>query len=181
MHSAENIVPMNNPQATYVSYITKYQSALYAYILTIHPDRNAAEDVLQETNLILWKRIDDFEMGTNFQAWAYKIAYFQTMRYLKTKKRKSWLFYNDELLDVLNEETLERFDNIMEKRDALKHCISKLKPDDAELLNIRYEHNASLAEISEITGRSEGALKQVFLRIRRTLRAGIERHLSQQS
>ena len=171
---------MANDQATYVSLITKYQSALYAYILTIHPDRNAAEDILQEANLILWKRMGDFEMGTNFQAWAYKIAYFQTMRYLKPKKRKSWLCYDDELLDILNEDTLERFDNFLDKRDALRKCISELKPDDAALLNIRYEHNASLAEISKITGRSEGALKQVFLRIRRTLKAGIEKYMSQQ-
>jgi len=128
-------------QAEYVSLITKYQSALYAYILTIHPDRNAAEDILQEANLILWQRMDSFEMGSNFQAWAYKITYFQTMRYLKTKKRKSWLSYSDELLEILSEETTDRFNNFIEKRDALRKCISELNPEDAKLLNIPHQKN----------------------------------------
>jgi len=167
-------------QAEYVGLITKHQSPLYAYILTIHPDRNAAEDILQEANMVLWRRMDDFEHGTNFQAWAFRIAYFQTMRYLKTRKRKSWLCFDDDLLDILSEDAEEQLDGFLDKRDALRKCITKLSNEDTKLLRYRYEGEHSLAEISEVSGRTEGALKQVFLRLRRSLKSCIEKALANQ-
>jgi len=42
----------------------------------------SAWDVLQETNLVLWKEQADFQPGTRFEARAYTVARFQVLAYL---------------------------------------------------------------------------------------------------
>lgn len=164
-------------QAEYVRLITKNQTALYSYILSIHPNRVAAEDILQESNLILWKRMDDLKEGASFEAWAFRIAYFQTLRYLKKQKRQSWLIFDDELAEELAIEAEERSGEFERKRQALRQCLSKLKPSDLSMLRMRYESGVTLREIGEQLERSEGALKQVYHRIRSSLKVCINYRL----
>lgn len=168
----------NHSQEEYVGLITKNQTALYTYILSIHPNRTAAEDILQETNLVLWKRIDDLNEGASFQAWAFRIAYFQTMRYLKTRKRQSWLIFDDEMTEDIAEEAEKRMSGFEDKRHALRQCMAKLRGGDLTMLRLRYEDNTTLKEIGSQLDRSEGALKQVYLRIRRTLKQCIQNRLN---
>lgn len=67
--------------------ISQHQAALLAYILTLYPDRSEAHDILQETNVVLWQKVGEFQVGTNFKAWAFRIAYLQTLAHLKRIKR----------------------------------------------------------------------------------------------
>ena len=49
----------------FVSLLTRYQQRVYLFILSLVPDRADAEDVLQETNLVLWQKFDDFTPGSD--------------------------------------------------------------------------------------------------------------------
>jgi RNA polymerase sigma-70 factor (ECF subfamily) len=69
----------NSPADT-IRQISQHQAALLAYVLTLHPDRSEAQDILQETNVVLWQKIDEFRDGTNFKAWAFRIAYHRRSR-----------------------------------------------------------------------------------------------------
>ncbi len=42
-------------------------------------NRQQAQDVMQETNLVLWCTADQFQPGTNFAAWMMKVAYYQVL------------------------------------------------------------------------------------------------------
>ena len=55
-----------------VQQIAACQDQLFAYILTLVPHRDVARDILQETNLVLWRRREEFVPGTSFVAWASK-------------------------------------------------------------------------------------------------------------
>ena len=57
-----------------VQRIATCQDRLFAYILTLVPRRDVARDILQETNLVLWRRREEFVAGTSFVAWASKVA-----------------------------------------------------------------------------------------------------------
>ena len=56
--------------------LEKIQPALYAYVGSLTGGSAGVADVVQETNLLIWEKRDDFESGTNFKAWAFRIAYF---------------------------------------------------------------------------------------------------------
>ena len=163
--------------ARYVALITEHQPAIYAYILTMCPDRTTAKDILQETNLVLWKKAAEFDLATSFKAWAFRIAYFQTLAHLKREKRKSWMILDDDLIDTVAEEAPARLDDVEERHSALRGCLGKLPANDLKILTAYYEERLKLEDIADRLGRSQGALKQVLFRVRRSLRRCIEMNL----
>ena len=154
--------------------ISQHQAALLAYILTLHPDRSEAQDILQETNVVLWQKVGEFQAGTNFKAWAFRIAYLQTLAHLKRLKRGNWLGFSSELVETLAKEAEPKLAVFEKRHAALRSCLGKLPPKDREIIRAHYESGLPLADISSRIGRSVGALKQVLFRVRRTLRLCIE-------
>ncbi|HVJ69575.1 MAG TPA: sigma factor, partial [Caulifigura sp.] len=64
-----------------VSLITWHQRRLFAYIMSLVRSPNDAEDILQEVNVVLWRKRDDFHAGTDFLAWAFRISRTQVMAF----------------------------------------------------------------------------------------------------
>jgi DNA-directed RNA polymerase specialized sigma24 family protein len=56
--------------ARYVQLLTDHQRGLFAYVVSLLGDVNESQNVLQETNMVLWRRSTDFVEGTDFGAWA---------------------------------------------------------------------------------------------------------------
>src|SRR5439155_15358209 len=88
--------------ARFVQLLTDHQRGLFAYVVSLLGDINESQNVLQETNMVLWKRSADFLEGTDFRAWARKIAYYQALAYLRLKKRDRHVF-DAELLHQLSD------------------------------------------------------------------------------
>jgi RNA polymerase sigma-70 factor, ECF subfamily len=59
----------------FVKYLTAHQRDLYTYINTLLVGDSAALDVLQDTNLDLWKRMEDYDFDRPFLPRAYGFAY----------------------------------------------------------------------------------------------------------
>lgn len=155
--------------------IEKSQNELHFYILRIYPNHGATEDILQETNSVIWSKREEFRADSNFMAWAKTIAKFQTLSYLKSRNHKSWLHFDSELVRELAYQ-VEELDALQAHREAqLRECLKSLNEKDSELVFRRYVQKQSLREISQETGRSEGGLKQAFMRIRQILRICIQR------
>jgi RNA polymerase sigma-70 factor, ECF subfamily len=165
----------------FVLLITRHQTEIYAYILTIYPNRVAAQDILQETNIVLCRKVAEFEPGTNFKAWAFRIAYWQTMAQLKRVKRSGLVTLEPDVLDLVAQEVEEVTVDFEDRHFALKSCLQKLPPGDASILLAHYQSGESLAEISGRLGRTREALKQVLLRIRKSLRTCIERQITSEA
>ncbi len=168
----------NKTPTNFLRLITTHQPALLSYILTLHRNHADAHDILQETNIVLWQKIDTFMPGTDFKAWAFRVAYLQTMAHFKRIGRGSWLGFSSELVDVLAREAIPLLDDFEERHRALRHCVDQLPSADREILQAHYDGGRALAEIGTNLGRTVGALKQVLLRIRRSLKLCIEGHLS---
>ncbi len=85
-------MPPDETSAEFIQLLTSNQSRLFAYTLSMLGDRQQAQDVMQETNMILWRKADQFRLGTNFGAWMLKVAYFQVVAHggNSTGRRCSW-------------------------------------------------------------------------------------------
>ncbi|MBI1372177.1 MAG: sigma-70 family RNA polymerase sigma factor [Phycisphaera sp.] len=163
-------------EVEYGRLVTECQRRLYAYILVQVRDPHVADDVLQQTNTVLWEKMDQFTPGTNFNAWACRIAHFQVLAIRKTQGRERQRF-SDTLLDKLAA-TAERRDPVFEdRRRALLGCLGKLSKDDRELVSERYFGDTRIDAIAESTQRSSGAIRQALYRIRGILHACIEQTL----
>lgn len=87
----------NEANGAYVALLTRHQASIHAFIHSLLPGDPEVEDVLQRTNIVLWNKREQFEENTNFKAWAFSIARWETRAWLTEKKRKDWLVFNDEL------------------------------------------------------------------------------------
>ena len=170
---------MDENREDFVRELTAAQSSLWAYVFSLLPDHVAAQDVLQQTNLTLWRKAGDFQQGTSFIAWASRAAYFHVLTYRRGMRRDR-LVFNDEVFAYLAERQAERLTSWApgERETALRGCLEKLPPHSRRLLESRYAPGASVKGLAQADGRSVAALSQVLYRIRDTLLECIETALS---
>ena len=69
--------PHNEHDDQMVQLIAGCQRGLFLYICGLLFSRELAEDVLQETNLVLWQKRTEYRPDTNFYAWACQIAFYK--------------------------------------------------------------------------------------------------------
>ena len=162
----------------FLTQLFEAQRRLYAYILTLVPNLADADDVLQETNVVLLRKRDEFTPGTHFAAWACRVAYYEVCTFYKHQQRDRHEFADESLLEKLAEEAQPQAEGQERMLRALNVCWEKLAQQDQQLLNLRYRSDASADQIAAQTGRTAGAVRQVLYRIRKDLLACIHRRLA---
>ena len=156
-----------NPEA-FVQLMTEHQGRLYAYVLSLLGDPDQANDVLQETNLVLWRNAGEFQMGSNFRAWAFRIAHFQVMAH-RQRQLRDRLVFDDEMLVVLDSAAKAVDETYESRQERLTACLEKLPALQRELLRQRYADGLSLQAIAESVRRTANAVAQTLFRVRHTL------------
>jgi RNA polymerase sigma-70 factor, ECF subfamily len=166
-----------NPEEQMVGWIASHQGALHRLILSLLPDdRMLASDVLQETNLVLWRKAKEYDPARPFLAWAFGIARNQVMAARRDAQRDRHVF-SDRLVELLGEEHPVD-DNTAELENALEGCLNKLPAKHRELILARYQPGASVQELATARSKSPGALSVLLLRIRKLLEDCIDQQLN---
>lgn len=172
---------MTNPDSErteeFVKLLSQHQRRVGTYILTLVPNWADAEEILQETNVVLWREFDRFELGTNFAAWAYKIAFHQVLNFRKRKAREK-LQFSDAFLELVAEETAENTDQLEARYQHMQDCIAQLSEKNRDLLTRRYHSGADMETLAGELKRSVGALYRALSRIRRSLQECMDRRLA---
>ncbi len=171
---------MSTPDKTelFVQLLTQYQLRVQLFILSLVPNRADAEEILQETNLVLWRKFDEFQPGSDFRVWAFQVAFNKVKSHFERLGR-SRLRFSEKTLDRLAElaasENSGNGGDSTELLELLKLCKEKLSEQDLELITRRYEPGATTASVAEQVGRSVAAVYKAVVRIRRALHDCIER------
>ncbi|WP_010582281.1 sigma-70 family RNA polymerase sigma factor [Schlesneria paludicola] len=166
-----------SPDGEFVQLFTHHQRRLFLYILSQLGNPLDAEEVLQETNVVVWSKYSQFRLGTNFLAWVSQIANFEIMKH-RTKKRREKIVFSDEFLQAVAATSLERSDELERRRTALADCLKRLRPKDRELIEQRYAPGERGTMLAEQIGRPVNSVYQSLGRIRRALLECIERQLA---
>src|SRR4051812_50008026 len=112
--------------------MTRHQRQVFSYIYVLVPNRSDAEDLLQETSLVICEKFHEFREGTDFVAWACQIAYWR-VRYSRQKFARSKVVFNQDILEVVAETTGLMAEEMDERHEALELCLQKLHPRDRDL------------------------------------------------
>jgi RNA polymerase sigma-70 factor (ECF subfamily) len=166
---------MRNP-TEFVTLWGTHSRRVYAYILTLVYNVADAEDILQETIATLWEKFDEFEPGTDFGAWAVRIAYFKVCNWLH--KRKPMEPLDEALLGLLTNETAAAADLLDTQFIALSKCIGKLSSTQRELIEVRYSGNNSVQQAATRVGRSVHYVYRALRRVHEQLFKCIQRQLA---
>ena len=167
----------HDPTEMFIRSLTECQNRLYGYIFSLLGNHHAAADVLQECNLVLWRKVSEFREGAEFLPWAFGIARFQVLAHLRDEKRKHARFVYAELAELLHEEVAAQAGQLDDMQEALRHCVTRLAPGSRELLDNRYVRNLPLQAIADATQRNLSAVKVALMRVRLALRECIERQM----
>lgn len=132
---------------------------------------------MQETNLIMWRKCDQFQMGSNFAAWMMRIAYLQTLTYQRKLAKEDVFIGDEDFLGRLAAEAVEstKDTGLHERRqEALRRCIEKLPDRQREIVRSRYSEGSSIKTIAESLSLAATAVKQVLYRARISLISCVE-------
>ena len=161
-----------DPDQDFIRLLTAHQGPVLAYIRSLMPGFTGASDILQLTNITLWKKKDVFEPGTNFKAWALTIARFQAMTHSRVLRQRHWVTLDDDVAEMVAGDLEASVAAVREERriEALRGCIDKLRDSDRELLMQRYWHKTRLQDFAVVSGRSLSGLKVQLHRLRAALK-----------
>jgi RNA polymerase sigma-70 factor (ECF subfamily) len=157
-----------DPTTDYIQQLIRLQPQLHAYILALVFNRSAADDVLQNTNLVLCRKSAAYDATRSFRGWAFSIARLECLKYWKSKPHESFVL-TEELLDALADRTLETITFPEDLGPVLRECLASLQPRQRQLLETRYHKDRSIREIADDLGRPESSISQTLYRLRRTL------------
>ncbi|HYF35363.1 MAG TPA: sigma-70 family RNA polymerase sigma factor [Prosthecobacter sp.] len=159
---------------------TGEEPAVRAYVRRLVPVRADADDVMQEVAVVLWDKFDNFAAGGDFRAWAFGIARYEVLAWLRDKGRDR-LVLDEEVVQKLAEETAADEPHLARQREALEACVAKLDPPQRDLLMEAYQPQASIQAVASRSGRTVNGFYQWLHRIRRLLLDCIRRELNRES
>ena len=119
--------------AQFVHLFARDNQRIFAFIYSLLPSWADAQDVFQQTSLILWNEFDKFDQTRDFTAWANGIA-FNTIRNFRRSRVRKQLVFSDDLMSTLADERVHCTMNSDSRREALDECLRKLPSSDRILV-----------------------------------------------
>lgn len=150
---------------TFVFLLARHERQIATYVMTLVPSSADADDVLQESKVVMWRHFAQFSPGTNFLAWARKIAFHQVLSYRK-RRRRDPIQLSDELLAAVADECERAAESLDERQRRLAACVDRLLPEHREILALRYDGGLSIEALSARVNRTVAAVYRVLSRIR---------------
>lgn len=151
-----------------------------SYLRTVVRDANVADDLFQETMLVAWKRLADFDRNRPFAPWLRGIAGKILLAHFR-KNSKRELSLDGPTLEWLDGQfaaiDLQQGDTFTEKLSALRDCVDRLGEHYREPIQLRYQQNLSLDEIVHTMSIAMEALKKRLTRAKLQLSECLERKL----
>lgn len=143
---------------------------IYSYIYYRVGNHHNAQDLTARVFHRALKNIHKYEdRGIPFSAWLYRIAHNLVANFHRDQNRRQTVSYDSITIPGYNNhperETIEH-----EEREILLEAVQTLPPERQELLILKFINHLSNAEIGEIMGRTEGAVKSLYHRTLVSLR-----------
>ncbi len=150
---------------SFVALFLANEPAIRAFVRRLVPTRQDAVDVMQDVALVLWRKLRELNDIEQFRKWAFAIARYEALAWLRDKARDR-LVLADDILETVAHESAERENQLSDQRRALEGCIEKLPSEDRNLVLASYTPGSRIQEIAEQSGRSVAAFYQWLHRMR---------------
>jgi len=145
-----------------------HEEALTAFVRTLVPSRDDAREVMQEVAMLLWRKFEELTQSSDFRPWAFTVARFKVMSWVRDRQRDR-LVFDEEVLALLADEVADHADAYEAERRALEACVQKLDRAQRTLLDAAYAPGARIDALSAEAGRTPMSLYKALHRIRLAL------------
>src|ERR1700733_7242939 len=159
----------------YLRLLTQHDRWLATYVYSLVVSVADAQDILQEVKVTMWKQFAKFEPGTNFRAWARKIATNQILNYRRAVQKLPNSELEEGFIEAVAAEIDRRAEVLDHKADALRLCLRKLPEAHRKIVVWRYFEDCGVEEIATKSDRSVEAVYRLLSRIRQALKDCVSR------
>lgn len=155
---------------------------IYNYIYYRTGNHHDAEDLTARVFQRALRHIPNFkDKGVPFSAWLYRIAHNLVANWHRDRSRRPVVPLEDYLVSTHHGDHPEREAIVEEERQFVLKAVQQLPPDRQQLLILKFVEKLSNAEIGDVMGRTEGAIKSLYHRTLNTLRDDVELQLANQA
>jgi len=137
---------------------SRHQVRLYRFVLRFVSSQAAAEDVISEVFLDVWRQADKFEGRSAVSTWLLAIARFKAMSSMRRKPEEEL----DEETAGAIEDSSDDPEVVAQKKDmgkVLRACVQKLSAEHREVVDLVYYHEQSVKDVARIVGIPEATVK----------------------
>lgn len=165
--------------------VDRYLKDVYNFAYRLTNDKQAAEDITQESFIKAWKHMRRYRQGSSFQAWIFTITRNTAIDWLRQKKEIAFSAFENEvgeniLLATLKDNQPLPDELIARAEDArfVEGLLGQLNPQYREVLTLRYSSNLTFEEIGQILKRPLHTVKSQHRRAIAALRRSIQIELA---
>ena len=149
----------------------RYVQHIYRYAYSRVENTRVAEDITSQTFTAAYESLGRYRERGYFSAWLFRIAQSEINNHFRRSRREVGLDAtkrlaeaDDALGSVIQDEELGR----------LRFLIKKLDDDERELIRLRYVAELSFAEMADLLGKREDAVKKAVYRLLERLKGQME-------
>ena len=159
----------------FVVLLARHGPRVRAFVATLVGfDPDVVDEVVQSTLLVAWKKLDTFRYTEEnpeeeLVRWVCTIARFEVLGYLRDRKRRRTVAFDEQTINELAELQHEEAGALEDRRAALRGCLKRLQPRQQEAIRLRYALGLSMPEIATREQRSVKAATVAMCRLRKAL------------
>jgi RNA polymerase sigma-70 factor (ECF subfamily) len=165
-------------QDEFMRLFSQHSRRIYQFILTLAMNHADAEEVYQNTCIVLWRKFDSYDPSGAFYAWACRIAQLELMQVRRKNNRMQT--FSEDVLGLLADHAIAQVGQLGDQQDALADCLKKLRASDQRLIEQRYYHEQPPKEIARLQSSSVHSVYRALARVHMSLRDCIHRNLARE-
>lgn len=138
----------------------KYQERIYWHARRMLGDHDDAHEIVQQVLLVMHSKLNTFNFSSALYTWIYKITSTRSLNLIKKKKiKRMFIFSSDETIENYGYENIIEDIEARERFLKMELYLTGLPVKQRQVFVMRNYDDLSYEEISNITGKSVGALK----------------------
>lgn len=167
---------LDGDQQAFASLIRKYQKQIHTLAWRKIGDFQIAEDIVQETFLQVYQKLETLEDPTHFARWLHQIANRRCIALLRKNRIQTEPLEETDISEIETEAYSQYVAAEHAKmtadaqRDLVEKLLAKLKERDREVITLHYFEEMSSPEIGELLGIPENTIKSRLHRARQQLK-----------
>lgn len=169
-----------NDQEAFGALYERYVTKIYNYVYYRTGNHHDAEDL---TAMVFYRALGHIEnyteRGIPFQAWLYRIAHNLVANWHRDRGRRKIIPLDEYVGPGPQFEAPDQYAENEEERTLLLESIRQLPPERQQLIILKFIEKMPNAEIGQIMGRTEGAIKSLYHRTLSALREELDLRMNQ--
>jgi RNA polymerase sigma-70 factor, ECF subfamily len=158
---------------TFVARFAHFEPDLRRFVRSLLPTWTDADEVLQQTAIVIWRKFDQYDPETNFMKWACVIARFEALAY-RRKMARDRLVFREDVLELMADEGIEEIDHRSLEHEALASCLEAMPVKQRRFVTLAYTPGVKVKELAEEAGSSAASFYMRLKRLRHQLMKCVE-------